>query len=71
MRAAGSLIEPLERLFGVIRSGASSVAGLLRGKNDKKAKKPFLVAALAFFAVCAYQSLHALALAEREAAKTK
>lgn len=63
-----SLVELIDRLFGILFSGVAGLVSLLRGKNDTNAKKLPIYAVLAFLAVCVFQSLHALALAEREAA---
>ena len=65
------LIKLFKSLYNIICTVVSGFARLLFGKNDKLEKKLPLFAALAFLSVCVYQSLHALAVAEREAAKTK
>lgn len=66
-----SLVKLIERLFGILCSGVAGLLSLLRGKNDTIAKKLPIYAVMAFLAVCVFQSLHALALAEREAAMKK
>ena len=58
----------VKRVFALAFSAAKRLVGLLCGKNERIAKKLPLIAALLFLAVCVFQSLRALAAAEREAA---
>lgn len=64
-------MDTIRNIIRKVIAAVKAVVGLIRGKNEKYGKKLTLIAALLFVAVCAAESLLALAAAEREAAQRR